>query len=146
MACLSFFFFSGVNMRFVEGYIEDLVSVGIEENSVDLVFSNCVVNLSTAKERVLSQVHCVLRPGGEFQFSDVFADGELSEEARTDKVLVGECLGGALEIGAFTAMAEATGFARTEMTEKTEIQVHDPELKKLVGQTKFFSITWRLFK
>ena len=81
-------------MSFLEGYIESLSEIGIEEGSVDLIISNCVVNLSVNKEAVLKQLHRALAFGGEFQFSDVFSDQVLPQAVRTHKVLVGECLGG----------------------------------------------------
>lgn len=72
------FGFSKTNIEFKKGYIEDLKSVGIEDNSIDLVISNCVVNLSPNKEKVISEIFRVLKPGGELYFSDVFADRRLS--------------------------------------------------------------------
>jgi ubiquinone/menaquinone biosynthesis C-methylase UbiE len=74
-----------------------LVGVGEQnltftDNSVDIIISNCVVNLSPNKEQVFKEMHRVLKPGGEIYFSDVFADRRISEEYRSDKVLWGECL------------------------------------------------------
>ncbi len=59
-----------------------------QENSVDLIISNCVVNLSVNKDKVLEQLHKVLAPGGEFQFSDVFTDTVLSPEIQSHKVTI----------------------------------------------------------
>ena len=83
-------------MTFKHGYIEDLKSLGIDDGSVDVVISNCVINLSPDKGRVFAELLRVLKPGGELYFSDVFADRRLPEAAQNDPVLVGECLGGAL--------------------------------------------------
>lgn len=69
--------YSKPNMRFVKGLIEYLDEAGIPDSSVDLVISNCVVNLSPDKPRVLQEVFRVLADGGEFYFSDVYCDRRL---------------------------------------------------------------------
>merc|ERR1711977_483655 len=122
--------YSKSNMRFLHGYIEKLTDLGIEAGSVDLIISNCVVNLSVDKERALQQLYTVMAQGGEFQFSDVV----LPDNVRTDKVLVGECLGGAMEINQFVELAEKTGFAPPLMVSKKGIDIHDPDIRKLVGE------------
>lgn len=74
------------NMSFVEGHIEYLDKAGIKDESVDVVISNCVVNLCPDKPRVLKEVYRALTPGGEFYFSDMYCDRRLSEDARKNKV------------------------------------------------------------
>ena len=82
-------------IRFAQGPMEDLGALGIEDNSVDVVISNCVLNLCPDKPRVLGEIARVLKPGGELHFSDVFASRRLSNALRNDPVFHGECLGGA---------------------------------------------------
>jgi len=77
------------NVRFVKGYIEDLRAAGIGDESVDLVVSNCVTNLSPDKPALFSEIMRVLKPGGELYFSDVFTDRRLSPELAEDPVLLG---------------------------------------------------------
>merc|ERR1711862_985761 len=89
------------NLRFVKGYIEFLNKAGIEPNSIDIVISNCVINLSPDKPRVLKEVYNVLRDGGELFFSDVYCSRRLPSHIRNHEVLLGECLGGALYIEDF---------------------------------------------
>ena len=73
-------------MRFVEGHIEYLDKAGLADESVDMVISNCVVNLSPDKARVLTEAYRVLAPGGEFYFSDVYCDRRLPQHVRQHKV------------------------------------------------------------
>ncbi|KAJ1882155.1 hypothetical protein H4R99_003536 [Coemansia sp. RSA 1722] len=133
-------------MRFLTGYIEMIQEAGVPDESVDICISNCVVNLSPNKKLVLEGVYKALRAGGEFYFSDVYADSQLDEKVRTHDVLLGECIGGALFVDEFEDMAKNIGFATPHVLSATHIQIHDDELLQLVGQTKFYSITYRLFK
>jgi len=94
------------NVEFKKGFIEDLKSIGIADNSVDVVISNCVINLSPDKQKVLSEVYRILKPGGELYYSDVFSDRRIPEELQKDKVLWGECLSGALYIEDFRRMMQ----------------------------------------
>ncbi len=74
-------------MCFVNGHIEFLDKAGIKDSSVDIIISNCVVNLSPDKRRVLSEAYRVLAPGGEMYFSDVYSDRRMSPEAQQHKVI-----------------------------------------------------------
>ena len=74
------------NMRYVNGHIEFLDKAGIKDNSVDIIISNCVVNLSPDKQRVLSEAYRVLAPGGEMYFSDVYSDRRMPKEAQEHEV------------------------------------------------------------
>eukprot|EP00793_Prasinoderma_coloniale_P006730 PRCOL_00001560-RA len=134
------------NMRFAEGQIEDLKSAGIEDESVDLVISNCVINLSDDKEATLREVWRVLAQGGEFYFSDVYADRRLPAELRSHDVLVGECLGGALYEEDFRRLVQRIGFMDPRTIVREPIIIEDPELAALLGEAKFCSVTYRLFK
>ena len=139
------FGFDKPNVTFHHGFIEDLAALNIESNSVDLVVSNCVVNLSPRKDRVLEEVARVLKPGGEFHFSDVFADRRLSEDVASDPVLYGECLGGALYEGDFVSMAWRAGFRDPRTVEAAPITIMNEEVERKVGAARFKSITYRLF-
>ena len=74
------------NMRFIEGHIEYLDKAGIADESFDLVISNCVVNLSPDKKRVLQEAYRVLAKGGEFYFSDVYCDRRLPQHVKDHEV------------------------------------------------------------
>eukprot|EP01084_Bolivina_argentea_P072299 131281_1 len=133
------------NLQFIKGYIEMLPTY-LDKESVDIVISNCVVNLSPRKDKVLSGVYSVLKEGGEFYFSDVYCDRRLSEEIRNHEVLVGECLGGALYTEDFRRICQNVGFMDPRILSVDEIKVEDKELKQILGNAKFYSITYRLFK
>jgi arsenite methyltransferase len=134
------------NMRFVHGYIERLDELGLEPGSFDVIVSNCVVNLSPDKDAVLRGVQGLLKPGGEFYFSDVYADRRVPESVRNDPVLYGECLGGALYWNDFTRLAHRQGFADPRLVEDRPLVVTDPVLAEKLGNLRFFSATYRLFK
>jgi arsenite methyltransferase len=133
-------------IRFLQGYIEDIIGAGVSVNSVDLCISNCVVNLSPNKKAVLEGVYSVLKEGGEFHFSDIYCDRRLPEGVRSDKLLFGECLAGALYVGDFLSLARSVGFLDPRQLNISPITISDPNLCNVLGSVKFFSITYRLFK
>eukprot|EP01130_Rhizamoeba_saxonica_P000997 TRINITY_DN10874_c0_g1_i1.p1 TRINITY_DN10874_c0_g1~~TRINITY_DN10874_c0_g1_i1.p1 ORF type:complete len:360 (+),score=64.99 TRINITY_DN10874_c0_g1_i1:45-1124(+) len=132
------------NVSFVKGYIETLTDH--VDGVFDVVVSNCVVNLSPDKQKVLEEVYSVLDEGGEFYFSDVFCDRRLDDDIRSDPVLYGECLGGALYINDFLTIAKKCGFADPRIVEKSVDIDLAPEVREKVGNASFTSITYRLFK
>jgi arsenite methyltransferase len=140
------FGFSKSNVEFFKGYIEDLESVGIANNSIDVVVSNCVLNLSPDKERVFSEIFRVLKPGGELYFSDVFSARRIPKELASDPVLLGECLGGALYIEDFRRLLSRLGCHDYRVVAKTKIQLHNAEIECMAGMIEFYSLTIRAFK
>ena len=140
------FGFSRGNVEFHLGYIEHLDQLGLADASFDVVVSNCVVNLSPDKDAVLREVQRLLKPGGEFYFSDVYADRRVPSALRNDPVLYGECLGGALYWNDFQHLARRHGFGDPRLVEDRPIAVTDPALAKLTQGIGFHSATYRLFK
>jgi SAM-dependent methyltransferase len=104
-----------------------------------------VLNLSVDKPAVLRGVQRLLKPGGEFYFSDVYADRRLPEAVRRDPVLYGECLGGALYWNDFLRLARGAGFADPRLVSDRPLAITDPALAPLLGEARFFSATYRLF-
>lgn len=139
------FGYARANTRFLDGMIEYLGDLDLKPESFDIVVSNCVVNLSTDKKAVLDGVRRLLKPGGEFYFSDVYASRRLPDHLKSDRVLYGECLGGALYWNDFLALAQRTGFQDPRLIVDRPLGVDDPELQEKLGGTSFFSCTYRLF-
>jgi SAM-dependent methyltransferase len=140
------FGFKASNVKFMQGYIEDLKSLGIENQSVDVVISNCVINLSPAKEQVFKEIFRVLKPGGELFFSDVFADRRIPEPLTTDLVLRGECLSGALYVEDFRRLMSKIGFVDFRYTNIRELEFDNEKVEKQLGFATFSSRTVRAFK
>jgi arsenite methyltransferase len=95
------------NVAFLKGCIED---IPLPANSVDVVISNCVINLAADKSRVLRNAFRVLKPGGRFAVSDVVADGRIPDALRSNMEAWVGCLAGALEIETYKALRTAAGF------------------------------------
>jgi len=134
------------NVQFKQGYIEDLKAFGIEDNSIDVVMSNCVINLSSDKKKVFSEIFRVLKPGGELFFSDVFAGRRVSEELQNDPLLHSECLGGAMYIEDFRRMMRNIGCTDFRVITKHKIKLNNPKIEMKVGMVDFYSMTVRAFK
>ena len=95
------------NVEFLKGEIED---IPLPDNAVDVIISNCVINLSADKDRVLAEAYRVLKPGGRFAVSDVVTRGEMEPEIRKNILLWVGCVAGALEENEYRAKLAAAGF------------------------------------
>ncbi len=138
--------FGYANVEFLHGHIENLATVGIADNSIDVVVSNCVINLSPEKPRVLAEIFRVLKPGGELYFSDVFADRRIPAKLRQDPVLLGECLSGALYWEDFRRILHTLGCPDVRTIKHNPISLDDPEVFTKIGMVNFNSVTVRAFK
>ena len=138
--------FGFANVEFRQGYIENLDALGLSDASFDVIVSNCVINLSPDKDSVLREAYRLLKKGGELYFSDIYADRRLPAALREDELLYGECLGGALYWNDFHNLAKRHGFADPRLVEDRPIAITDPKLAAKLGNTRFYSATYRLFK
>jgi SAM-dependent methyltransferase len=109
------------NAEFLKGYLEELP---LADGSVDVVISNCVINLSGDKPTVLREAARVLRPGGRFAVSDVIADPDMDEATRTDMAAWTGCVAGALTEGEFRGALRAAGFDEIEIRETHRVHEH----------------------
>ncbi len=138
--------YASSNVEFKQGYIEDLATTGIADNSIDIVVSNCVINLSPDKKQVLSEILRVLKPGGEIYFSDVYADRRIPKSLKMEPILLGECLGGALYWEDFRRMMQDLGCPDVRVVKQSPIDIQDPDVEEKIGMVNFQSITIRAFK
>ena len=109
------------NVDFVKGYIED---IPLPDDAVDVVISNCVINLSADKGKVLREVARVLRPGGRFAVSDVIADDNMDAATRADMEQWTGCIAGALTRGQFEAALADAGLVDLEIRETHRVHEH----------------------
>jgi arsenite methyltransferase len=109
------------NVEFVKGFIEEMP---LPDASVDVVISNCVINLSGDKGKVAAEAARVLRPGGRFAVSDVIADTDMDEETRADMAAWTGCIAGALTEDEFRAALQDAGFEDVEIRETHRVHEH----------------------
>lgn len=134
------------NVEFKKGYIEDLKSLGIEDESIDIVISNCVINLSPFKEEVFKEIFRVLKRGGELYFSDIFADRRIPEDVANDEILRGECLGGAMYREDFRRLMTKIGWADFRYVKSNKSSIGNEKIEDLIGNINFYSDTISAFK
>jgi SAM-dependent methyltransferase len=108
------------NVQFLKGHIED---IPLPDNTVDVVISNCVINLTSDKGQVLREAYRVLKPGGRFAVSDVVAQGELPADLRANMEAWVGCVAGALEEGEYRRLLGEAGFGDVEVQ---VTRVYDP--------------------
>jgi SAM-dependent methyltransferase len=114
---------SGIeNVEFLRGEIE---RIPLPDNSVDVIISNCVINLSADKDRVLREAFRVLRPGGRFAVSDVVTRGEVPEELRKHMLLWVGCIAGALQQSDYSAKLAGAGFGNIEIEPTRVYSIED---------------------
>jgi arsenite methyltransferase len=109
------------NVEFVKGYIED---IPLADSSVDVVISNCVINLAGDKHKVLAEAARVLRPGGRFAVSDVIADPDMDDATRSDMEQWTGCIAGALTREEFHDALTGAGFTDVEIHETHRVHEH----------------------
>jgi SAM-dependent methyltransferase len=109
------------NVEFLKGYIEQ---IPLPDDAVDVVISNCVINLSGDKQQVLNEAARVLKPGGRFAVSDVIADEDMDDATKRDMAQWTGCIAGALTRAEFSGALEAAGFDSIEITETHRVHEH----------------------
>lgn len=140
------FGFSSKNIEFKKGNIEGLDEIGLKNDTFDVIISNCVINLSLNKEKVLRDCYSLLKEGGEMYFSDVYVNKRVPTELVNDPVLYGECLSGALYWNDFENLARKVGFSDPRSVEASRITIENKEVMAKLEGYEFYSVTYRLFK
>ncbi len=120
------------NVEFREGQIEALP---LEDASVDIVISNCVINLSPDKPKVFREAFRVLKPGGRLVVSDIVLERPLPEELKADKDLYAACISGALLRGDYLEAVSAAGFQKAELLADRVYQAAPLEGDPITAQT-----------
>ncbi len=138
--------FNEPNVRFLKGYIEDLQEAGVASQSVDVVVSNCVLNLSPDKPAAFAEIFRVLKPGGELYFSDVFCGRRVPKAQQNDPLLQGECLGGAMYTEDFRRLMLKLGCPDFRVMTRSPISTFSPAVREKIGNLDFHSLTIRAFK
>jgi SAM-dependent methyltransferase len=118
------------NVEFLKGEIEN---IPLPDNSVDVIISNCVINLSADKDRVLREAFRVLKPGGRFAVSDVVVHGDVPPEVRKNVLLWVGCIAGALQDADYSAKLAAAGFEAIDI-EPTRVYKVEDAREFLAGQ------------
>jgi arsenite methyltransferase len=121
------------NVEFRKGQIEALP---VAENSVDVIMSNCVINLSPDKRAVFAEAFRVLKPGGRVSISDIVTEGAFSAELRADAAKWAECVTGAIDAADYMAMMREVGFAEVQVIDKTSA---DDLIGRQAGMPRLYS-------
>ncbi len=124
------------NVEFRRGYIEDLP---VEDNSVDVILSNCVINLSPDKAAVFREAFRVLRPGGRVAVSDMMTRGLFAPEERADLSAWAGCITGAEDVAAYAGAMRAAGFVDVSIVDKAEPGIELAGLPAESGPARLFS-------
>jgi arsenite methyltransferase len=135
----------------VEFRFGDIESLPLEENTVDVVISNCVLNLVPDKVKAFSEINRILKPGGHFCVSDIVTKGGLSDELRNNMALYAGCISGALEQDEYIDVIKQTGFKNIEIKKSKVVPIPESILKDYLknndpddlkeGRKGIFSIT-----
>jgi arsenite methyltransferase len=125
---------AATNVQFLKGYIEE---VPLPDRSVDVIISNCVINLSAEKPRVFAEMARVLRPGGRLGISDIVAGDDLTPTQRAERGSWAGCIAGALSFGEYETDLRRAGFVNVRLTPTHEVA--DGIFSAIVQATKPFT-------
>ncbi len=131
------FGYAASNVRFLHGYIERLSELKLADASVDVIVSNCVLNLAPDKAAVLREAWRVLKPGGELYFSDIYTDRRVPATLSADPVLYGECLSGALYWNDFINLSLKHGFDDPRLIDDRRVVLRNAELAPALATSVF---------
>jgi len=120
-----------INVEFLKGDIEH---IPLPDRSVDVIISNCVINLAADKGTVLAEAFRVLKPGGRFAVSDVVVQGAMPDAVRRDLELWVGCVAGALEVGEFKTLLAASGFTAVSIEPTRVYEFDDAPRAELNGR------------
>ncbi|MBI5668142.1 MAG: arsenite methyltransferase [Chloroflexi bacterium] len=128
------------NVEFRQGQIEALP---VDSNTVDVVMSNCVINLSPDKRAVFSEAFRVLKPGGRVSISDIVTEGDFTPAMRADAAKWAECVTGAIDAAAYTGLMRDAGFVDVQIVDKVNA---DEVVERQTGMPRIFSARITAYK
>jgi arsenite methyltransferase len=141
------------NVEFLLGEIED---IPLEDNTADVVISNCVLNLVPDKQKAFSEIYRILKPGGHFCVSDIVLQGELPEEVQRSAELYAGCISGALQQEEYISIINRSNFNNIEIKKSKKIEIPLEVLKNILSaesmneyqsnKTGIYSITVTAYK
>jgi ubiquinone/menaquinone biosynthesis C-methylase UbiE len=118
----------------VEFKLGDIENIPLDDNSVDVVISNCVLNLVPDKRKAFSEIFRVLKPGSHFCVSDIVVQGEMTEELKKSAELYAGCVSGALQQDEYIRIIETSGFKNIEIKKSKRIDLPDDLLNKYLNE------------
>jgi ubiquinone/menaquinone biosynthesis C-methylase UbiE len=119
------------NVEFVKGEIENMP---LNNNLVDVVISNCVLNLVPDKDKAFSEIYRVMKPGGHFSISDIVLKGFLPDNVKMVAEMYAGCISGALQMEDYIGIVEKTGFKNIKVQKSKKIQIEDEVLNKFMSK------------
>jgi len=120
----------------VEFYLAEIESTPLKDNSIDVVVSNCVLNLSPEKEKAFSEINRILKPGAHFCVSDVVLKGNLPDELKKSAEMYAGCVSGALQEEDYLGIIKETGFEKIEIKKSKRITLPDDILKEYLNEER----------
>ncbi|WP_421774120.1 arsenite methyltransferase [Gracilimonas sp.] len=121
------------NVEFRYGDIEELP---VSDNIADVVVSNCVLNLVPDKEKVFSEIHRVLKPGGHFSISDIVLEGDLPDTLREDAEMYAGCVAGAIQKDDYLGFIKEAGFENITIQKEKPIEIPDDILSQYLNKNE----------
>ncbi len=118
----------------VEFYLGDIEEMPFEQNSIDVIISNCVLNLVPNKQKAFAEIYRTLTPGGHFCVSDIVIKGEISDELRASAELYAGCVTGAMNEDEYIGLIKETGFVEVEIKKSKEIVIPDSMLESILSE------------
>ncbi len=131
------------NVEFRKGQIENLP---VKDNTIDIIISNCVINLAPDKGAVFSEAFRVLKPGGRVSISDIVTEGEFSDEMRADASKWASCISGAIDVNQYTQIMKDTGFVNVEVVNKVNSDERGVHVEAQEGIPWIFSARITAYK
>lgn len=125
----------------VEFRLGDIEALPIDDDSADVVVSNCVMNLVPDKKKAFAETYRILKPGGHFSISDIVLQGELPEDLRRDAALYAGCIAGALQKEDYLAIIRRAGFTNLTVQKDRKVDIPEELLRRYLNDAQLLEFT-----